>query len=101
MPSSTDFNDWTDFALAVPVVKAEPYWLWLAVSSPDENTGELYSCLRTDNGGFIVKGSATSDPLYLTEKSRAAMLAYIGHKYMDGMDAESWYAMTEADHDDE
>ncbi len=97
----TDYKGWTDFALAAPVINTEPYWLYVAVSSPDDDTGELFECKRTANGGFVVKAGATSDALYLTGKSQAAMLNYIREKYMDGMDPESWFGMKEAESKDD
>ena len=90
--SQTDYKSWTDFALAVQVSTGEPYWLHLAVSSPDENTGELYRCRKARNGCYIVDGGG-QDTLVLTEKSRAAMLKHIEHAYMDEMDPESWCPM--------
>jgi len=99
--TTTDFQEWTDFALTSRAVKAEPYWLHLAVSSPGENTGELYQCTRAPNGVFVVQSDSVSEKLILTDKSRAAMLGYIQRKYMDDMDPESWYSMTEASSDDD
>jgi hypothetical protein len=94
METMTDYKKWTQWALLV----SEPtdvYWLFDSVANLE--SGFLFTSVATPNGGVVVtSGDGRGDKLFLTERSRAAMLQYLQDELMDGMDPESYYGFARA-----